>query len=227
MPEIRGQLLPVYVMADESLSMKPYLGELNAGLRSLHETLHGEPMIAAKVRLAVLGFSDNVMQRLELCDARTMMQMPNLVIRAGTSYAAAFDDLARRIPADIGRLKADQYAVHRPAVFFLSDGQPTDRDPRAWTAPHDRLVDRTQTAGAPNIIACGIGDAEAQTILDVATSPTFAFISTPGADIGRSIAQFFGALTASIVSSGSALASGDPRLVVERPESFSMAIDLV
>ena len=42
MPEIRGQLLPVYVLADESMSMNPYLGELNAGLASLHEALIAE-----------------------------------------------------------------------------------------------------------------------------------------------------------------------------------------
>ena len=136
MPDTRGQLLPVYILADESFSMKPHLRELNAGLASLHEALRGEPMIAAKVRLAVLGFSDDVVLRMGLADARSAPSLPQLAIRGGTSYEAAFNDLIRRVPGDIKALKADGYAVHRPAVFFLSDGQPTDRDERAWRDPH-------------------------------------------------------------------------------------------
>ena len=57
MPDNRGHLLPVYVLADESYSMKNHLVELNDGLVSLHETLRSEPMVAAKVRLSILGFA--------------------------------------------------------------------------------------------------------------------------------------------------------------------------
>ena len=35
MPDNRGHLLPVYVLADESYSMTPYAGELNAGVVTL------------------------------------------------------------------------------------------------------------------------------------------------------------------------------------------------
>jgi len=184
-------------------------------------------MIAAKVRLAVLGFSDDVAVRMPLTDVRAARQLPQLTIRRGTSYQAVFTDLLGRIPYDVSALKNDGYKVHRPAVFFLSDGQPTDGDDAAWQDPHRRLIDRGITPVAPNIIACGIGDAEPRTILEVATNPNFAFVSVPGADIGRSIAQFFSALTASVVESGRALASGSPELRVERPDTFNMAIDYV
>lgn len=223
----RGILLPVYVLADESFSMNPQRDELNAGLIALHESLRAEPMIAAKVRLAVLGFSDDVAVRLPLADVRSQQQLPRLTMRGGTSYEAVFNDLLARIPRDVSALKSDGYKVHRPAVFFLSDGQPTDDDDAAWQVPHRRLIDRGATPVAPNIIACGIGDAEPRTILEVATNPNFAFVSVPGADLGRSIAQFFSALTASVVESGRALASGDPQLRIERPDTFNMAIDYV
>jgi len=39
MPDNRGHLLPVYVLADESYSMAPYAGKLNSGMVSLHEAL--------------------------------------------------------------------------------------------------------------------------------------------------------------------------------------------
>jgi uncharacterized protein YegL len=225
MADNRGHLLPVYILADESWSMKASAGELNSGLISLHEALRSEPMVAAKVRLSVLGFSDTVAVRMALADLRSEPRLPQLQIRdGGTSYRAAFEDLLHRIPNDIGTLKAGGYQVHRPAVFFLSDGQPTDGK---WSGPHGRLTDRSVTPAAPNIIAFGIGDAQPQAILQVATQHDFAFMSVAGADIGPAIARFFVALTMSVVQSGRSLASASPQLVVERPEGFTMAIDVV
>lgn len=227
MPDTRGQLLPVYIVADESQSMGPYLDDLNRGLASLHEALHSEPMIAAKVRLTILGFSDDVQVRMHLADVRRERNLPPMQIRGVTSYAAVFNDLLRRIPADIDALKRDRYAVHRPAVFFLSDGQPSDKNEKMWRAPHAQLVDRSMTSGAPNVIACGIGTARADTMLQVATSTEFAFVAVAGAQIGPSIAKFFHALTKSVVKSSNSLAAGRPQLVVERPDTFVMAIDVV
>ncbi|MFB7666924.1 hypothetical protein ACFC1R_23740 [Kitasatospora sp. NPDC056138] len=225
MTEAKGVLLPAYVVADESASMGPYQQELSGGVTSLCEGLRAEPMIAAKLRLAVLGFSGDVQVRLALADMRTETAVPQLIIRGMTSYRAAFDDLAARIPADVQRLRGDGYKVHRPVVFFLSDGQPTDG--HAWHKPHAALIDKNRTPTAPNVIACGIGDAQAQTMVDVATRPEFAFVAKPGTDVGKAISEFFHALTASLVASGHALNSAAPQLVVNRPDQFVMAIDEV
>lgn len=224
MPDNRGHLLPVYILADESISMRPYTGELNAGLISLHETLRSEPMVAAKVRLSVLGFSDNVVVRMALADLRSEASLPQLEIRGGTSYRAAFQDLLHRIPQDVTTLKQGGYQVHRPAVFFLSDGQPTESK---WRNQHRQLTDKATNGVAPNVIAFGVGEVEARTILQVATQPDFAFVSIPGVNIGAAIAKFFLALTASVVQSGRSLNSANPQLVVERPEGFHMAIDVI
>jgi len=69
MADNKGILLPAYVMADESYSMKPNELALAEGMVSLHESLRSEPMIAAKVRLAVLGFSKDV--AVDGCRSRT------------------------------------------------------------------------------------------------------------------------------------------------------------
>jgi uncharacterized protein YegL len=213
-------------MADESFSMKSNAGELNSGLISLHEALRSEPMVAAKVRLSVLGFSDTVAARMTLADLRSEPRLPQLQIRSGgTSYRAAFQDLLQRIPADISTLKNDGYLVHRPAVFFLSDGQPTDGK---WNSQHSRLTDRSITPAAPNIIAFGLGsDVKPATILQVATQAEYAFVSMQGVDIGAAIARFFMALTTSVIQSGRSLASANPQLIVDRPQGFTMAIDVV
>ncbi|MEU6798542.1 hypothetical protein ABZ907_43175 [Nonomuraea wenchangensis] len=225
MAETRGVLLPAYVVADESASMGPHHQALSAGLASLCNGLRAEPMIAAKVRLAILGFSDDVQLRQGLSDMRMVERLPVLAVRGATNYGAVFADLGRRIPHDIQWLKNEGYKVHRPVAFFLSDGQPTDG--RHWHEPHRRLVDRETTPFAPNIIACGVGSARADTMLQVATRREFAFVALPSADIGTAIAEFFHALTASLVASGRALAGGEPQLVVTRPEQFRLAIDEV
>ena len=224
MPDTKGHLLPVYVLADESASMTSYARELNDGLISLYEALRAEPMIASKVRLSVLGFSDDVAVRMALADLRSQEGLPELRMRNITNYQAAFQDLLTRIPQDIGTLKGGGYLVHRPAVFFLSDGQPSDDN---WHQPHQRLTDKSVTPAAPNIIACGVGSVQPDTILQVATKEEFAFVSVPGTDIGKAIAKFFIALTASVVQSGRSLTSANPELVVEKPEGFHMAIDVV
>lgn len=225
MPDNRGHLLPVYVVADESYSMNPYATELNSGMASLYEVLRAEPMVAAKVRLTVLGFSDNVHVRMPLADVRSEQGLPQLHISGGTNYNAVFQDLLQRIPKDITILKGGGYQVHRPAVFFLSDGQPANS---RWRNPHNRLTDRGVTPAGPNIIACGIGgEVKAETILQVATQRDFAFISVRGTDLGAAIAEFFIALTASVVQSGRSLTSAHPELVVEKPDGFRLAIDVI
>jgi uncharacterized protein YegL len=224
MPDTKGHLLPVYVLADESASMQRYAKELNDGLISLCEALRSEPMIASKVRLSVLGFSDDVVVRMTLADLRNQQNLPELRTRGTTDYQAAFQDLITRIPQDIAALKGGGYLVHRPAVFFLSDGQPNEEN---WHGTHQHLTEKSTTPAAPNIIACGVGSVEPNTILQVATKPEFAFVSIPGADIGKAISQFFIALTSSVVQSGRSLSSANPELVVEKPDGFRMAIDVV
>lgn len=225
MPEIRGQLLPVYVVADESGSMETCIGELNAGLTSLHQALLAEPMAAAKIRFSVLGFSDDVIVRVRLVDLRDVSELPELVSRGRTSYGAAFSSLLQLIPDDVSTLKRDQYLVHRPAVVFLSDGLPTDGE--RWRKPHRRLTDRNVTWAAPNIIACGVGQADPQTILDVATNQNFAFVAIAGSSVGSAVAEFCTQLMHSVVESGRALAAGTPELSFDKPAGFAMAIDEV
>ena len=224
MPDTQGNLLPVYVVADESFSMSDYIRELNDGLVSLYEALRAEPMIATRVRLAILGFSDDVEVRLRLVDLRDVENVPRLRIRNNTNYQAVFTDLLTRIPHDVDMLKASGYLVHRPAVFFLSDGQPNNSD---WLEPRERLTNKTITQAAPNIVAFGIGDVMAETILQVATDEKFAFVAMSSTNIGTAIAKFFVALTRSIVQSGRSLTSPLPELVVAKPEGFRMSIDLV
>jgi len=228
MPDNKGSLLPVYVLVDESYSMNDYADQLKEGVVSLYDALRSEPMTAAKVRLCVLGFSDDVAVRLRLSDVRNTNTLPTIRIRSNTNYHAVFTDLLTRIPHDVNSLKQDGYLVHRPAVFFMSDGQPNrDGENEDWVAAHRRLTDKAHTSAAPNIIAFGMGDAWPQTILEVATRQEFAFIAPEKSDVGASIAKFFDALTASVIESGRSVTSSTAEIFIQKPEGFRMAIDLV
>lgn len=214
-------LLPVYVVADESASMAPCRTALAGGLRSLCDGLGAEPALAARLRLAVRGFSDDVQVRLPLRDARSLPGPPEVAIRGARSYTAAFTDLLTSIPADVQALKDSGHRVQRPVVFFLSGGEPSDPD--LWRAAHQRLTDRSRTPAAPNIVACGVGYARAATVGEVATRREFALIAAPGTGAGAAITEFFRALTADLLASARALGSAAPHLVVSIPPHFRLA----
>ncbi len=215
-------LLPVYLVVDESVSMSICIDDLNAGLALLHTALRGDPSAAARIRLAVLGFSTDVAVRLELTDPRLEAEPPQLHARDVTNYGAAFTELLTRIPADVAGLQAAGHRVCRPAVFFITDGKPTDH----WEAQHERLVNRETTKAAPDIIAWGVGEADARTIMGVASREEFAYVSNEGLPLREAIAQFCLALTASLTRSGRSLARGKAELVVERPPGFRRVIDV-
>jgi uncharacterized protein YegL len=225
MPDNRASLLPVYMVADESGSMKAYIGELNAGLASLHATLFNEPMVAAKVRLSLLGFADDVAVRLSQADLRDSMRLPILVSRGATNYGAIFHDLLTRIPADVHALKSANFIVHRPVMFFLTDGAPSDGD--GWKKPYAMLTNRAETPAGPNIVAFGIGQAKAATISEVATNPQYAFVAVPGANVGAAIASFCSAFTQSVVESSRSMSGGASELIISRPDSFVLVNDVL
>lgn len=224
MDPTHGNVLPIYLVADESGSMARAVGELNTGLRSLHAALLCEPMAAAKVRLSIVGFATRPTLYLRVADVRRERVLPALGAHGPTEYGALFAELARIIPVDVMRLRAEGYRVHRPTVFMLTDGRPTDS---GWRAHHADLVDRTLTATAPNIIACGVGGADPVTLLEVATEPEYALTAVPGARLGEQIANFCAALTRTVVMTGRLLAGGAAQVTVPRPDGFTLAFDVL
>ena len=217
-----GTLLPVYFVADESASMGPHIGELNHGLLSLQDAMQRDSFAAAKVRFSVIGFSDGAFTYLEPADLRSAPQLPELTAQGGTSYCAAFEELAYRISVDMPRLKGHGFGVHRPVVFFLTDGAPTDR--QDWRAVRTRLLSQP---AAPNILSFGIGEADPAVVGEIATKAEFALVADRRMDTGAAITEFLTSLTQSVISSGNAVASGSAELQFDRPEGFTLAVDLI
>jgi uncharacterized protein YegL len=231
MADVKAKVLPVYFVADESYSMKDDIDKLNIGLDSLLDALNLQPFTAAKSRVSVIGFSAEPQCYLPLSDLRGVAQMPRLSAKTVTSYSRVFRFLRQSIPADVAALTKEGYEVHRPAVFFLTDGQPTDADgdfvdDSEWEQPLADL--QGGFTEHPNILAFGIGTSRAATISRVATDPRFAFKAAAETDTGSAIAEFIDVLTHSIVNFVQGAAEGRSELVVEPPKGFiSIPVDVV
>ncbi|MFI2714184.1 hypothetical protein ACH495_29090 [Micromonospora sp. NPDC018662] len=216
---------PVYVMVDESADVAPWIGDLSNGLHTLHDALVQAADVTPAIRLAVLGFADEVASRLRMDVVTAGSQSPWLTPRGPANYANAFETLLDNIGHDIEALKAQQPHVRRPIVFFLSGSAP--RDGESWTRPYQRLVDRNAHRYAPNVVACGIGAAPPALIATIATEPTFGFVMVPDSDVHAAIAQYWRALAASVINSGRALLDGSGELTISPPAGFRIASELV
>jgi len=111
-----------------------------------------------------------------------------------------FDLLRVVITRDIDNLKSQGFVVFRPAVFFITDGEPTD-DP-AWENSYRALMDPNSFKRYPNIIAFGVNGANAVTIGKIGT--VGAFIGDSGVSPADSLSEIMKSLTNSIMNSSNA-----------------------
>jgi uncharacterized protein YegL len=215
---IIGQVLPIYFVGDESHSMSGApIAAVNQGLIDLRDEVAKHPLLGKKVRFGIITFADTAQTRLELSELSEELMLPTLSPRGrGTSYAAALEALRQAIPGDIALLKSSGYQVHRPTVFFLSDGQPTEKETR-WREALDELGALREH---PNVLAFGVGDAEAKVVQRLASSPRYGFMMTEGVSTAGAIAEFASSMLNSMVSSAERLDRGERTIEFEKPEGF-------
>jgi uncharacterized protein YegL len=218
--EERYAVFPFYLCLDTSASMagEP-LDAVNRQLPVLRSAIGEDPAIAEVIRFGVVTFSDVARTVLPLCDLSMVEAVPPVSPGGRTSYRAAFEHLRRTIEADYhaGRAAGDRW--YRPAVVFVSDGQPTD-DPAAWRQAHGRLVDPGWKRH-PNMLAFGFGAADSEVLAEVSErKPNRAFIAAEGAEPAQVVPELMAGLISSIVSSSASVYTGNAQLVP--PEVPSM-----
>ncbi len=219
-----GQVLPMYFVGDESHSMAgDPIAAVNQGLIDLRDEVAKHPLIGKKVRFGIITFADTAETRLQLSELSEDLVLPVLAPRGrGTSYASALEALRQTIPADVALLKGSGYQVHRPSVFFLSDGQPTDQAEK-WRTRLEELRD-PGFRERPNVMAFGVGDADPAVIRELASSPGYGFMMTSGASTAGAIAEFAASMLNSMVVSAERLDRGEQTIEFEKPEGF-VALD--
>jgi uncharacterized protein YegL len=205
-------VLPFYVVADVSYSMTQAkdgvapIASLNALVPSIKDALDVNPLLRDKVRFALVDFSDDARVQIPLCDLATVdnAAIPQLAARGATSFAAAFETARVQIDSDYRQLKADGHKVHRPAVFFLTDGEPTD-DEGAWRQAHAALVD-PGFRPHPNIVPFGVAAAR-RDVLEAIAAPAGqrVFVTDEGTDPAAAIRSMAELLIGSIIASANSI----------------------
>ena len=213
------QVLPFYIVCDESASMDANggLAEVNKGLPELHAAIASDPLVSDKCRVAVIAFSDTAEVLMPLSKMNEISDMPAMESRGMTLYSSAFKLLKSQIEKDVAQLKADGFQVHRPAVFFISDGEPTETD---WETSYRELTEPSNPLH-PNVVSFGVAGATAATIGKVGTVQ--AFLAEQNVDPGKALKEILRSLTNSIVSSSS---SSEPALVVPPPPPGTVVVPL-
>ena len=191
------QVLPFYLVCDESSSMSGVpVQAINDSLPTLHTEIASNPVVADKTKFCLIGFNHQAQVLLPLSDLSTVSSIPGLQADGGTDYSSAFDLLYNTIASDVAQLKGNGDQVYRPAVFFLSDGQPGDD----WSTAYQRLTDPSWSLH-PNILAFGFGSVHAATLQQVATVRAYIADGSMGPD--AALREFATSLIQSIVNSGS------------------------
>jgi len=220
MQETAGNaVLPFYILCDESGSMDANGGidAVNRGLPELHATIAGDPLVSDKCRIGLITFSDIAEELLPLSNLSDVQAMPGCAAKGMTNYGEAFNLLRVLISRDIANMKSQGMQVYRPAVFFITDGEPTDD----WEANHRALTDKNSNPQAPNIIAFGVAGANAAVIGKIGTKA--AFIANQGVDPGNALKEILKSLTNTIMYSSN---SSSPTLIVQQAPPGTTAVPL-
>lgn len=212
-------ILPFYILCDESGSMDANGGinAVNSGMQELHAAIAGDPLVSDKCRIGLITFSDIAEELLPLSNLSDVQAMPGCTAKGLTNYGEAFNLLRVVISRDIANMKSQGMQVYRPAVFFITDGEPTDD----WEANHRALTDKNVNPQAPHIIAFGIAGANPDVIGKIGTKASY--IADPGVDPGIALKEILRSLTNTILNSSS---SSTPTLIIQQAPPGTTAVPL-
>jgi uncharacterized protein YegL len=220
----QGQLvMPFYLVCDVSYSMINDMPKLNDGIQRLRRAIVSEPTVDDVAHIGILTFSDSAMVVLPLTQM-SGHNMPTLSIAGGTNYGAAFRLLAQTISQDTAILKAQGYRVYRPCAFFLSDGEPLDRD---WEQTfRDTLTYDASTGtgmkGHPVFVPFGFRDAPEHVLRKLAYPlDKGKWYHSKSHDVEEALRGILDIIMNTVVNSGKSASTGQPTLIQQVPTAGS------
>lgn len=124
----QGQLIMTfYLICDVSASMRSSMSMLNDAIKRLRRAIVANPVVDDLTRICIISFSDSANVDLPMAQM-SESSVPALTTGQHANYGEAFRLLARVILEDKEKLQGQGYRIYRPCAFFLTDGQPDDRD---------------------------------------------------------------------------------------------------
>lgn len=204
----RLKCLPTYLVLDTSNSMSSHAALLNDSLRSVHRAAYHNPQISAFAHMSIISFNTQAHLALPMTDIRKVTRLPVVACSGLTEYARAFNLIRERIDVDVPALSAQNRRVLRPAVFFMTDGAPSDgakpgdkqlvADNRIWQQALNNLVDPAWER-RPHIITFGFGQANERVLAQVATLQAFVAADRNRQD--ESLRKVFASLVSTLAAS--------------------------
>lgn len=199
--QTKVKCLPTYILLDTSESMQSVQETLNETLESLYNELYINPVISDFACVSIITFNTDAHLVLEITGLRDLPGLPDLQCGGVTDFSRAYELVRACIDRDVERLKVDRL-VHRPVVFVLTDGQPTDEEGYStdeWRVSYDQLVDE-KWPRHPNVVSFGFGAAAKEVIQEMATRNGAAFLADHP-DNSQAIRKIFASLVRTLVSS--------------------------
>jgi hypothetical protein len=211
-------IMPFYIICDVSGSMYNDMAALNAGLAQLRQDIMKDPVVDDLVMLSVITFDDSARTVVPLA-APTEISLPRLAPGGGTVYSTAFREFHRVFDEDRKRLKGEGKKVFRPCIFFLSDGEPNDRD---YLQTFQSLLGydpktKQGNSAYPYVTTFGFRDATQHTMEAIAY-PNFGepnkrgrwFIAKHGHAVDQLLKSMAGVIGQSVLKSGQSIGTGAP-----------------
>ena len=168
-------LLPLYLVLDSSASMngEPFKAALNF-VPKLLEAMVENPVVADKVRLEVITFDSTARVAATLSDKSDLdnWYKNNKDMQAdgnSTNYTNVFRLIKQEVERGVEAVTSEKingefYKTYRPAVFFITDGDPVGDNEVSITQAFNELTseefkDSKGRKIRPNIFVVGVGDA--------------------------------------------------------------------
>ncbi len=200
-------VLPLYLVVDESGAMLDKEQQLRAGINELLHALHDAPADPPEIPLGVLGFADSAHVLQPLTDCRRIEVAPSLVLGGTCSYRAAFEQVRDAITQDVAALQGSKHEVLRPTVMFLTGGTPNQQED--WLGAYKALTEDFEHA--PDVLALGLGDADAAMLASIATRTDWAYRVDKTGFTEDDAPQLFDALTRALDAFGLDVVGSTPQ----------------
>jgi len=199
-------LLPAYIVIDTSSSMdatadsgQKLIDVANEIVPAIIEVCERKPAVKDKLRLSLISFDSTAEVVIPLGCKDDFVPVPVLSAKGGTNYGAAFRLLRSEIEDGVRALNASGFQIFRPAVFFITDGEPIDKADDRDAAFAD-LID-PEFRAAPHIVMFGVADASPETLKAYVNRNGVAVAAKAGADAAEALGTIVTKLVSSIVQS--------------------------
>jgi uncharacterized protein YegL len=164
-----ANLVPVYLVLDESAAAGRWIDDLTDFVHHVRTGVTAEPGPAAAIRLAVLGFAEDVAVRVPLGPATAGPRATVLLNRGAADYRALYTALHAQLTGDAAELRSTHDSIRPPVVVLVSTATPAGD---GWTAPYRRL---TGGRRRPEMVSVGLPDADPAAVAGLASFPELAF----------------------------------------------------